>query len=302
MTKPEWDQFWASEQSSRQSGCLSDRTPAIEAAQRAVWQELARALPKNARVLDLATGNGIVMGWLVATRRDLKPVGIDLAKHIPAPPNGCRSSGGVSMESLPFPDASQDAVTSQFGIEYGDIPSILAEVARVLKPHGRVALVTHRVDGPLLAHNQRRRQGLLWALEEAKLIEKARASLSLRAMGLGVPPALLSAPAEGARLFGTGSAAWEFAEAVSQTLSLGRRDNDQAVNATLATLEAKARSEIARVESLAAACRAIADSEAFHAVADAAGFAVEPPRPLQEPGSTAAFANFWLLRKARPAR
>jgi SAM-dependent methyltransferase len=45
-----------------------------------------------------------------------------------------------TAESLPFPDASFDAVTSQFGLMFMDRPRALAEMRRVLRPGGRLAV------------------------------------------------------------------------------------------------------------------------------------------------------------------
>lgn len=296
-----WDQFWAAEQG-QGGGCLSKRPAQLEAAQRRFWQEFAKGLPRGAQVLDLATGNGIVMGWMIGARRDLKPIGIDLAGSVPPPPKGCRSRGGVAMEALPFAERSKDAVASQFGVEYGDLPKVLGEIARVLKPGGRAAFLTHRADGAIVAHNRSRREGLEWALDEAMLVAKARGSLKLRAMGLGVPPAIASAPGEASARFGAGSAAWEFAAAIAQSLLLGRRDSDAAVLEVLATLEDKARQEIARIDSLERACRAVEDGAALRHLFESSGLALTSSGSLGERGGERAFADFWLLRKPAAGR
>lgn len=292
-----WEQFWTDEQRKGGGGCLSARWQGIEAAQRQAWQEFARTLPKAARVLDLGTGDGRVMGWLVGARRDLKPVGIDLAKQIPEPPKGCRSIGGVAMEALPFKDGSHDAVVSQFGVEYGRLEAVLEEIRRVSKASARVGLMTHRLDGPILEHNQARRSGLSWVLDEADLISKARASLALRGLAIGLPPAIAAAPAEAKARFGSGSAGWELAEAVVQTLVLGHRDRSDEVLRLLGRLEAKARNEIGRINSLENACRAVSDPEALKALFVACGLRREAQRLIEETGGGRIFADMWVLRK-----
>ncbi|MDQ3471459.1 MAG: class I SAM-dependent methyltransferase [Pseudomonadota bacterium] len=292
-----WDQFWTDEQRKGGGGCLSARWQGIDAVQRQAWQAFARILPKGARVLDLATGDGRVMGWLVGCRRDLKPVGIDLAKHIPEPPKGCRSRGGIAMEALPFKDGSQDAVVSQFGVEYGRLGAVLREIARVSKRSARVGLMTHRLDGPILEHNRSRRSGLNWVLDDADLISKARASLALRGLAAGLPPAIATAPAEAKVRFGAGSGGWELAEAIVQTLVLGHRDRSDEVLRLLGVLEAKAYNEIGRINSLEGACRAVADSEALKALFATCGLRLEAQRPIEETGSGRAFADMWILRR-----
>src|SRR3546814_1512716 len=82
---------------------------------------------------------------------------IDLAQVAPAwvssQPAPCRQAlhfhSGVSAEALPFDDNSFDLVTSQYGIEYCDDVRTTPEVARVLAPDGRVALLLHHADSRL---------------------------------------------------------------------------------------------------------------------------------------------------------
>ena len=296
-----WGDFWASKEGALGGGCLPARWVGIDTNQRATWQGFARLLPKGARVIDLATGDGRVMGWLLGARRDLKCLGVDLAPTLPAPPKGSRSRGGTAMEALPVGDSSQDAVTSQFGFEYGDVRAILSEVARVLKPGGQAALMTHRLDGSILEHNLPRRQGLLWVLDECKLIDKARGSVALRAVVPGVAPAIRTAPEQAKRLFGPGSAGWELAEAIVQTLALGFNDHPHNVRGLLDTLEAKARNEIGRIESLGAACHSVADEAALTCRISDAGLTVASHRILKESGSARPFAGWWVLRHSPAA-
>lgn len=295
MSRQAWDRFWAVEHPAG-GGCLAERTPSLEAAQRHFWRKFARTLPRGAHVLDLATGDGVVMGWLIAARGDLRPFGIDLARHVPKPPKGCRVRGGIAMEALPLADESQDAVVSQFGVEYGNLPRVVSELTRVLKVGGQAALMTHRSDSPILEHNQLRRLGLEWALAEARLIEKARAGMALAKIGVAVPPAIAAAPAVASARFGAGSAAWEFAEAVAQSLAL---DEPQAARlARLATLEEKARDEISRINSLEAASQAVSDRAAVEQLFADGGLILESSEPLRETTGRRAFADIWLLRKA----
>jgi len=291
-----WGDFWESQSNQGGGGCLSARWKVIDDAQRAAWRSFARLLPPKAKLLDLATGDGRVMGWLLEARKDVRPMGLDLARQLPPPPRGSRSRGGIAMEALPFPDRSHDAIVSQFGFEYGRIDEVLAEIARVLRPQGWVGLMTHRLDGPILEHNVARRDGLNWVVGETGLIDKARASLALRAMGFGPPPAIMEAPAEARRRFGEGSAAWELSEAIARTLSLGRNDRPEEVARLLAKLEDMARNEIGRIDSLEQACRRVADQPALEGLFGQAGLALEAHDHVKEQGAGRPFADFWILR------
>ena len=144
-----WNMFWYQNARGGAAGCLPEGWRSIEEAQRRVWQEFARGIPQGGAVLDLATGDGRVLAWIGAERSDLVLNGVDLAPTLPPPPPHVTLQGGVAMEDLPFPDHSQDAVTSRFGFEYGDTDRAAAEIARVLKPAGRIGLMMHRGDGPI---------------------------------------------------------------------------------------------------------------------------------------------------------
>ena len=147
-----WNEFWTLDKGSGQDGgCLPAGYQGINGAQSAAWTAFAKSLPKNGRVLDLATGDGRVMAWLLSTRRDLKISGCDMAPQLPQPPRGTKVKGGVHMEALPYPDNQFSCITSQFGFEYGDTAKAAVEAARVLRDDGVLAILTHRQDGPILA-------------------------------------------------------------------------------------------------------------------------------------------------------
>ncbi len=294
-----WSDFWAQNTKSGQDGgCLPAKYQGIDAAQRAAWHGFVRDLPRKSALLDVATGDGRVMRWILQKRSDVKPVGVDMAPELPAPPKGARVRSGVPMEELPFPDAKFDAVTSQFGFEYGDLEAAASEIARVLKPEGIVGLITHRIDGPILAHNAARREQIGWAIDEQTLIEVAKGNLKLRASGLQtVSTKIMNAPAIGAQQFGRGSAAWEIAEAVKQTLSLGARDHPANVARLLDTIRDRARNEIGRINSLEAACKQTADADGFESAVLAGGLTQVSAEPMVDNVSNQPFADFRVLRK-----
>ena len=294
-----WSDFWAADAAAGGgSGCLPEGYRGIQAAQQSAWRRFAADLPKGARFLDLATGDGRVMAWIMAARRDAKAFGCDLAPRLPEPPRGARVKAGVPMEALPYPDGRFAAATSQFGFEYSDTGRSAAEVARVVTTGGRIGLLMHRGDGPILAHNLKRRAQIAWALEERDLVNRAKDSLKSRAIGIAaIPQDLVAAPAEGARIHGPQSAAWEIAEAVRQTLHLGARDHPANVARTLDTIAGKAANELGRIESLEAACRTADDTRKLEAGFAAAGLAIVSRTPVCEDGESAPFATFWELTR-----
>lgn len=291
-----WTRYWSSPGAKGGAGCLPNAAGPVEAAQRQVWQAFARTFPRGARLLDLATGNGIVLGWIAAVRPDLKLVGVDSAAALPPAPKGVKLHAGVRFERLPFKDASFDAGASQFGIEYGDAAAAAAELARVLRPGAPVRFIVHHAGGPILAHNQARRDALLWAVGPEGWLAKAKAFASAGA-ALPVPPAFRSAPEEAQRLFPQQSVAAEFAVGIVQRLELVRIRGGREALALLEAMEEEAAGEIGRIGLLEQAARDEAGAAALAAACAEAGFDMEPPGtlPSSHPGRPLA----WLLSGAR---
>lgn len=289
-----WSDFWGAGGGGPESGCLPKGLQRIDAVQRRVWADAAAPLAPGARVLDLATGDGAVLGKIRASRTDLKLTGVDSATRLPPAPKGTTLRPRVAMEALPFLDGSVDLVTSQFGYEYGDRAAIAREVARVLAPGGRYAFIVHHADGPIVAHNQARRAGLGWAVVQSGLLAQAKALVRARLLTpLPTPQRFRDAPAEARRLYPAQNVAEEFTTAILLTLELGRSHPPAAQSEALAQLESKGRNEMARIDALAAAACGEADVEAIREHLTKAGLAPSPAALLHEPGSAAPFA--WLL-------
>ena len=106
-------------------------------------------------VLDLATGTG----WTsrLVARRGARVTGIDIAADLVAAAAERARAEGLDIdyrvgdaESLPFDDGAFDAVISTCGIMFAGRPeAAAAELARVCRPGGRVALTTWLPDSNL---------------------------------------------------------------------------------------------------------------------------------------------------------
>jgi demethylmenaquinone methyltransferase/2-methoxy-6-polyprenyl-1,4-benzoquinol methylase len=106
----------------------------------------AAAPAPGARVLDVATGTGMVAAQLLARRGDCTIVGIDQSAQMLAAARA-RFDGDARVqlvegqaECLPFGDDSFDALTFTYLLRYVDDPAAtVRELARVVRPGGRVA-------------------------------------------------------------------------------------------------------------------------------------------------------------------
>ena len=295
-----WADYWQKNKGPGEGGCLPQALVELDAAQRGIWQGFARALRRGSRVLDLGTGDGAVLRKMAALRGNLQLTGVDSSPSLPPSPKGIKLRPGTAIEALPFRDGFFDAVTSQFGYEYGETGPASREVARVLKPGGRLLFMLHRADGPIVAHNAPRREALLWAVRTSGWLDKARALVRSRTLGpLPTPPAFRGAVEEARRLFPTQPVAVEVLEAVRQTLELGRNAPPQEALEVLADLEAKADNEIARIESLQRAACDPARVETIVAELRASGLDIDTPGSACGGSSGQAFA--WLVAGGRPA-
>lgn len=292
-----WNMFWEQNARGGASGCLPEGWRSIEEAQRGIWQEFARGIPQDGAVLDLATGDGRVLAWIGAERSDLVLKGVDLAPTLPPPPSHVTLQGGVAMENLPFPDLSQDAVTSQFGFEYGETERAAAEIARVLKPAGRVGLMMHRGDGPIVAHNRTRREQLEWALEDKAIVSRTREAIAGGSDLASAEPYASAIASEGHERFGQSSPAWEIPEAIRRTLMMGARAGRQFVIDTLDAIEAQAGNEIGRIKALIRASAVADDRDRITDGFRAVGIVPAETRTIEsEPGKP--FADVLVLTKS----
>jgi demethylmenaquinone methyltransferase/2-methoxy-6-polyprenyl-1,4-benzoquinol methylase len=98
------------------------------------------ALPAGSTVLDLACGTGDLCRELTAG--GLRPVGVDLSFGMLAAARTDAPLVHGDALHLPVPDASVDGVTCGFALRnFESLPPFFAELARVTRPGGRIALL-----------------------------------------------------------------------------------------------------------------------------------------------------------------
>jgi SAM-dependent methyltransferase len=122
-------------------------------------------LGPGAAVLDLAAGTGKLTRSLLAAGLDVVAVEpqAELRERLAAIVGGERVREGVA-EAIPLDEASVDAVTVADGFHWFNQPRALAEIRRVLRPGGGLAVLSTAPDW----------SGASWAHELGTLIERLR--------------------------------------------------------------------------------------------------------------------------------
>ncbi len=172
------------------------------------WREAFRALPAEARIVDLASGNGALPRMLLEQRGvEVEVDAVDAAQLRPdwlasGSAGNVRFHPGVWMEDLPFAAASFDAVLSQFGIEYAERPAAWQEALRVLKPGGALYWVMHHRASVFAQVAAEESEAYEWLVQGNGLLEAARDLAPwLQQARQGRNPAGSSAAEEARRVF-----------------------------------------------------------------------------------------------------
>jgi demethylmenaquinone methyltransferase/2-methoxy-6-polyprenyl-1,4-benzoquinol methylase len=94
----------------------------------------------GATILDLACGTGDLCREL--GRQGLRPIGVDLSFGMLAAARSHAPLVHGDALRLPVPDASVDGVTCGFALRnFASLPPFFAELGRIVRPGGRVALL-----------------------------------------------------------------------------------------------------------------------------------------------------------------
>jgi demethylmenaquinone methyltransferase/2-methoxy-6-polyprenyl-1,4-benzoquinol methylase len=100
----------------------------------------ALALPPRGRVLDVACGTGDLCRELV--RASYQPIGVDLSWGMLSHARGGAPLVQADAARLPMPTASVDGAVSGFALRnFVALEPLFAELARVVRPGGRLALL-----------------------------------------------------------------------------------------------------------------------------------------------------------------
>jgi SAM-dependent methyltransferase len=116
------------------------------------------AVAQGERVLDAACGTGWASRSIATSVEGARVTGLDIASGLLEAARARANREGLSIdyvlgdaEKMPFPDCSFDAVISTFGVMFSPKPeAVAADLARVVRRGGRLALATWASEGTVL--------------------------------------------------------------------------------------------------------------------------------------------------------
>ena len=154
-----WTAFWQEQDAS--SRCLRAASSDLHDVLAGHWKAVAKALPANAKVLDVGCGSGVVGRLLIEANLSAQVVGIDSAQLPPVQQHPrLKILPGVAIETIPMLDGCCEAVVSQFGYEYSDIHAAAIQLARIVQPGGRLSFVVHHSESPIVRGDRQHHKAL----------------------------------------------------------------------------------------------------------------------------------------------
>jgi ubiquinone/menaquinone biosynthesis C-methylase UbiE len=148
------------------------------------WVSFFENCPQNARILDIATGNGAIASIAMNTAqkhgKNFEVHACDFAQIDPMRdvPNaeqhltGISFHPGMAVEKLTFADAYFDAVSGQYALEYTDILASLKQLHRVLVPNGMAQFIIHHSNSELIRNSMTSLNEADFILQKTKIYRR----------------------------------------------------------------------------------------------------------------------------------
>lgn len=164
-----WDQYWNSTEGFSSFAELKTQFGYPQEVLKLWENTLLNAEDKELKILDLATGKGVLAIWLkmIAVKKHYN-IDVFACDAANLDVNSIRSndqlimnmikqiefSFSTKLENLPYKTDYFDLAVSQFGFEYSSWDLSLKELCRVLKKGGRAILVVHSKDSPVTCNSR----------------------------------------------------------------------------------------------------------------------------------------------------
>lgn len=195
LSSEQWSDFWRAGSITTFMGRFADNYDGIVLE---FWRKIFDALPRAARIVDLATGNGalalLASQYSEARGVEFEVTGVDFAATDPKQMLRSRDIGpafnrirflpSTRIEQTGLPDGTFDLVCSQFGFEYAEGRAAVAEAVRLMAGDKAIfAAMMHREDSAIVEQAregirqdaQCRKSGLVGAVEKLlRAVEDAR--------------------------------------------------------------------------------------------------------------------------------
>jgi SAM-dependent methyltransferase len=220
-----WDRYWAH---GFLTSCRNAFKGNYEGTIRALWEGFFSDLPAEATIVDIGTGNGAIplIAAAVAGKKNIHfdIHGIDLAAIEPASTveaekellGSIRFHARTPAEATGFADASVDAVTGQYALEYTNTARTAGELGRIAAPGARLCFVMHHPDSVVMETSREELANAAIIFTETRLFEAA--GDLMRIVGAAATPEarrrLASDPAAESRRHALNSAAARVNEAI----------------------------------------------------------------------------------------
>jgi SAM-dependent methyltransferase len=116
---------------------------------------------RSGSLLDLGSSDGLTLGHVAELRPDLKLFASDIEGHPEKYPSGCDfQRADFEHDNLGWADGTMDAITCMQLIEHlHDLSPLLSEIARLLKPGGKVFFETPHPKTLILSSPQNNAAG-----------------------------------------------------------------------------------------------------------------------------------------------
>ena len=162
LSRDEWSEFWKNDTLTTFLGTFGRN---YDGEIKEFWDDSFSQLPDNAKIIDLATGNGalafLAMQYSESHSKDFSVTGIDYADINPNQIPSLSSEEKKLIESIEFlsnsniettnlADNYYDCAISQYGIEYSNLEKTIPELKRILKANSIFSVIVHHTDSIII--------------------------------------------------------------------------------------------------------------------------------------------------------